>query len=103
MMLKPEGFYGLPCGKIDPGETSREAAMREASEECGVVFTGVSQNPVFHAMQGDIPVFIYSAMGFEGNLRTEMTREGLPTWVPLEEEITGVYGKFTEDLKCQLR
>lgn len=34
---KPEGYtWGLPGGKIDEGETPREAAVREVSEEIGL-------------------------------------------------------------------
>jgi 8-oxo-dGTP pyrophosphatase MutT (NUDIX family) len=96
-------YFGLPCGKIDEGESSREAAMREAAEECGVEFTGVSINPIYQAYLGDIPVFIYEASGFEGTLRSERNREGLPVWVDLQKTITGPYGDFIEAMKRSLR
>lgn len=33
------GFYALPGGHIDGGETARQAAIREAHEELGVTIT----------------------------------------------------------------
>lgn len=40
------GKIGLPGGKVDPGETARQAAIREANEEGWMMF-GVAQTP-FH-------------------------------------------------------
>ena len=36
LMIYRRGFWDLPKGKIDPGETPEEAAFREVDEECGV-------------------------------------------------------------------
>jgi 8-oxo-dGTP pyrophosphatase MutT (NUDIX family) len=36
LMIYRRGFWDLPKGKIDPGETREEAAVREVSEECGI-------------------------------------------------------------------
>lgn len=33
---KKEGFYDIPGGKIEDGETSKEAAIREMKEEAGL-------------------------------------------------------------------
>lgn len=32
-----DGYYGLPTGKVEYGETYRQGAVREAKEEAGVV------------------------------------------------------------------
>lgn len=31
-----DGFYGLPAGRVDPGESVLHAAVREAQEEVGI-------------------------------------------------------------------
>lgn len=36
LMIYRRGFWDLPKGKIDPGETKEQAAVREVSEECGI-------------------------------------------------------------------
>lgn len=35
MMRRKDGFWGLPGGKLEPGESAEEAAAREAEEETG--------------------------------------------------------------------
>lgn len=36
LLIKRRGKWDLPKGKMDPGETHRETALREVEEECGV-------------------------------------------------------------------
>lgn len=36
LLIKRMGKWDLPKGKIDAGETSEEAALREVEEECGI-------------------------------------------------------------------
>jgi ADP-ribose pyrophosphatase YjhB (NUDIX family) len=38
-----QGLWGLPGGKIEPGETPRAAIRREVFEECGVRLTGTRE------------------------------------------------------------
>ncbi len=43
----------LPGGKVDPGESFREAAIRECSEEAGIVIHPVHAKLVFHGFSTD--------------------------------------------------
>jgi len=36
LVIKRRGMWDLPKGKIDPGESEKDAAVREVSEECGL-------------------------------------------------------------------
>ena len=36
LLMKRIGKWDLPKGKIDPGETAEEGALREVEEECGI-------------------------------------------------------------------
>ncbi len=36
LMIHRSGKWDLPKGKIDPGESEKEAAVREVEEECGI-------------------------------------------------------------------
>jgi 8-oxo-dGTP pyrophosphatase MutT (NUDIX family) len=36
LLMKRLGKWDLPKGKIDPGETNEEGALREVEEECGI-------------------------------------------------------------------
>lgn len=40
------GYYGLPSGKVEKGETFTECAIREAREEAGVTITEEDLRPV---------------------------------------------------------
>lgn len=79
------GKINGPGGKIDPGESSVECAVRETQEELGVT----ALNPVHHGelwfqfVDGlRMHVDVYVATSHEGE--PQETPEALPLWTPLD-------------------
>lgn len=49
LFIRRMGWWDLPKGKIDPGESSKKAALREVQEEVGLECTIVKGlNPTYH-------------------------------------------------------
>jgi 8-oxo-dGTP diphosphatase len=78
------GKINGPGGRIDPGETAMQGAIREVQEELCVTPTGVRPAGDLHfqfvdgyALHGSV----FTASGFEGTLCE--TREAAPLWTPL--------------------
>ncbi len=44
LIMKRLGKWDLPKGKIEKGENTRLAALREVHEECGIHFLGITSN-----------------------------------------------------------
>lgn len=75
------GKINGPGGKLDPGETPRQAAIREVTEEIGIVPSGIEPGGVlrFQFIDGySIHVWVFTATGYDGELIE--TDEAIPLW-----------------------
>jgi len=80
------GKVNGPGGRIDPGETARQGAIREVQEELCVTPTGVAEagELYFQFVDGySLHGTVFTATGFDGELCE--TREARPRWTPLGE------------------
>jgi len=78
------GKINGPGGRIDPGETPRQCAIREVQEELCVTPTGVRQAGDLHFQFVDgyaLYGVVFTATGFEGELCE--TREAAPIWTSI--------------------
>jgi len=89
------GKVNGPGGKIDPGETALECAVRETGEELHIDAKDARKVAELWFHMSDYPdilCHVFLAENFEGT-PTE-TDEAVPLWVPLEEI---PYGRMWED------
>ena len=76
------GLINAPGGRVDPGETPEQGAVREAQEELHVTPIGVQKagELAFQFIDGySLRCHVYTASSYEG-VPTE-TREAIPLWV----------------------
>jgi len=79
------GKINGPGGRLEPGETPLEAAIRETREEVGVVPHGLTKHGELHFQFLDgysLFCTVFIAQGFEGDLCE--TDEADPFWVPVD-------------------
>ena len=88
LIRKKRGFgagkINGPGGKVDPGETPLEAALRETFEELGVKPIGAEQRGELHFQFRDgfsLHCAVFLARDYEGEPRE--TAEAVPLWTPL--------------------
>lgn len=66
---KARGLWNLPAGHVDEGETTEEAAVREANEETGYQVRLMQDQPVCVDGDNDIMKYAYHAEAIGGELR----------------------------------
>jgi 8-oxo-dGTP diphosphatase len=80
------GKINGPGGRVDPGETPVQAAVREVEEELLVTPTGVKEagELMFQFIDGhSIHGYVFTAADCRGE--PQETGEATPIWVPLDE------------------
>lgn len=67
LMIFRRGFWDLPKGKLDHGESIEQCAMREVEEECGIAGLTISSPPysTFHLYQDQGRVVVKESVWFK--------------------------------------
>ena len=87
LMIKRRGYWDMPKGKIDEGESIEECALREVSEE-----TGLQELKIVQKLQVTYHTYIYKGVSaLKPSHWFKMIHSGLEILVPqTEEDITEI-------------
>jgi 8-oxo-dGTP diphosphatase len=92
----PEAL-GLPGGKVDAGESPREALLRECAEELGPGAT-LGMEPIFISFDGDFEVSAFRGEVSLDWIPSPGEGEGMVSWVTRAQLEAGPFGDYNTRL-----
>jgi 8-oxo-dGTP pyrophosphatase MutT (NUDIX family) len=91
--------FGLPGGKMDPGETIAECAKRECLEETGYTASILDLNYAYVAVDGEYEVSTFHAIQTNASrLATNAEETSVVKWVTADELINSYFGEYNAQM-----
>jgi len=103
---EPSGHWDFPKGKIEPGETKQEAALRELKEETGLqadIIPGFEQTITYHFKDYESSelahktVYFFVGQALHQNVTLSYEHKG-HTWLPYQKALQQLTYKNAQEL-----
>jgi len=96
-----EDQWGLPGGKLEPGETLEDCGVRETYEETGLKLDPAKLSFVYKAQDGPFTVYTFMYNG-EVSGKFRQMDAGPVDWVTWKEMFEGPFGVYNRSLFLKL-